>query len=105
MERLAGIASAKSGATRALLEEAIAGGHLNAGRLVEAERDARHALDYFATTDFLTFHANSAMILGDILRAAGRPTEADAAFTRALDLYTQKGSLISVELAAARLAD
>ena len=105
VERLAGMASAKSGSTRALLEAAMAGGHLNAGRLLEAERDARKAVDYFATTDFVTFHANSAMIFGDILRAAGRRTEADAAFKQALDLHARKGSLVGVELATARLAD
>ncbi len=50
----------------------MAAAHLAAGRLAEAERDARSAVDYFATTDFITFHANSALILGDVLRAAGR---------------------------------
>jgi tetratricopeptide (TPR) repeat protein len=104
VERLAGMASAKHGHPRALLKAAIAGAHLNAGRLAEAERDARSAVDYFATTDFITFHANSSLILGDVLRAAGRRVEADAAFQTALDLYGQKGSLVSVETAAARLA-
>ena len=104
VERLAGMAAAKHGHARALLEAAIAGVHLNAGRLAEAERDARSAVDYYATTDFITFHANSSLILGDVLRAAGRRAEADAAFQTALDLYGQKGSLVSVKLAAARLA-
>ena len=102
--RLAGIAAAKRGATRALLEAATAGAHLNAGSLDDAERDARSAVDFFAATDFITFHANSALILGDILRAAGRGAEADVVFQRAIDLYSQKGSVMSVELAAARLA-
>jgi len=104
VERLAGMAVAKHGHARALLEAAIAGAHLNAGRLAEAERDARSAVDYYATTDFITFHANSSLILGDVLRAAGRRAEADAAFQTALDLYGQKGSLVSVKLTAARLA-
>ena len=104
VERLAGMAAAKHGHARALLEAAIAGAHLNAGRLAEAERDARSAVDYYATTDFITFHANSSLILGDVLRAAGRRAEADAAFQTALDLYGQKGSLVSVKLTAARLA-
>jgi len=104
VERLAGMAAAKHRHARALLEAATAGAHLDAGRLAEAERDARSAVDYYATTDFITFHANSSLILGDVLRAAGRRAEADAAFQTALDLYGQKGSLVSVKLAAARLA-
>ncbi|MEA2673514.1 MAG: hypothetical protein QOI92_706 [Chloroflexota bacterium] len=82
----------------------MAGAHLSAGRLMEAERDARSAVEFFATTDFITFHADSALILGDVLRAAGRHAEAHGAFQRALDLYEGKGSLVSMETAAARLA-
>ena len=92
---------------RVAIDTSAAGGgdgsaHLVAGRLTEAERDARSAVDYFATTDFITFHANSALILGDVLRAAGRPTEADASFQQALDLYQRKGSLVGMRVAAAR---
>ncbi len=104
VERLARIAAGQHGSGRALLQAAIASAHLNAGRLAEAERDARSAVGYFSTTDFITFHAESALILGDILRATGRRAEADAAFQRALDLYRQKGSLVGMKTAAARLA-
>jgi tetratricopeptide (TPR) repeat protein len=104
-DRLARMASTKSGATRALLDTALAATHLRAGALEEAERDARSSIEFFATTDFLTFHANSAVILGDILRAAGRGDEAVVAFQLARDLYEQKGSRVSVELVAARFAD
>jgi len=104
VERLAGMAAARHGQARALLEAAVAGAHLNAGRLAEAERDARSAVDYYKTTDFITFHANSSLILGDVLRAAGRRAEADAAFQSALDLYGRKGSLVGVKIAEARLA-
>jgi class 3 adenylate cyclase/tetratricopeptide (TPR) repeat protein len=104
IERLAGMAAASNGAVRATLEAAMAAAHLDAGALAEAERDARSSVDFFATTDFITFHANSAVILGDVLRAAGRLAEADASFRLAHNLYEQKGSRVSVELAAARLA-
>jgi class 3 adenylate cyclase/tetratricopeptide (TPR) repeat protein len=104
VERLAAMAAGRPPETRALLEAAMAAAHLSAGRVAEAERDARSAVGYFATTDFITFHANSALILGDILRAAGRRSEADASFEQALDLYRQKGSLVSVKIAEARLA-
>lgn len=116
MERLAGVAAhwspvvvglrgfGQRGSSRALLEAAMAGAHLSAGRLVEAERDARSAVEFFATTDFITFHADSALILGDVLRAAGRRAEADAEFQRTLDLYRQKGNIVGVKTAEARLA-
>jgi class 3 adenylate cyclase/tetratricopeptide (TPR) repeat protein len=103
-ERLAGLAATNDRATRALLESAIAAAHLQAGALGEAERRARSAIEFFATTDFLTFHADSTVVLGDVLRAGGRHEEADAEFGRALDLYRRKGSLVGERTAAARLA-
>jgi predicted negative regulator of RcsB-dependent stress response len=104
VDRLAGLAATRSGSTLALLDTALAAAHLRDGALEEAERDARSSIEFFATTDFLTFHANSAVVLGDVLRAAGRTAEAVAAFQLAKDLYEQKGSRVSVELVAARLA-
>jgi class 3 adenylate cyclase/tetratricopeptide (TPR) repeat protein len=103
-ERLAGLAATAGQPGRALLETAIAAAHLDAGALVEAELHARNAVEYFATTDFITFHADSVVILGDVLRTAGRRAEADAEFGRALHLYRQKGSLVGETAAAARLA-
>jgi hypothetical protein len=103
-KRLAGLAATAGQPGRALLETAIAAAHLGAGALVEAERQARNAVEYFATTDFITFHADSVMILGDVLRAAGRTSEAEAEYGQALDLYRQKGSLVGEKAAAARLA-
>jgi class 3 adenylate cyclase/tetratricopeptide (TPR) repeat protein len=88
---------------RALLQLAIAGAHLNAGALIEAERYARNAVGFFSRTDEITFHADSLVILGDVLRAAGRSEEADAAFQTALDLYRQKGSVVGERNAQARL--
>jgi len=90
---------------QALLHTAVAAAYRADGRLVEAERDARSAVDYFATTDMLTFHANSAMVLGDVLRAAGRAPEAGEAYGQALDLYRRKGSVVSAAMAQARLAE
>jgi class 3 adenylate cyclase/tetratricopeptide (TPR) repeat protein len=104
VERLAGMAAGVRGYRRAILEAAVAEAHLNRGRLVEAERDARSAVDFYATTDFITFHAQSALILGDVLRTADRPEEAEAAFQQALDLYRQKGNLVGERQALARLA-
>ena len=105
VERLAGMEGGSYVSTKALLHTAMAAGHLAAGRLDEAEREARSAVDYFATTDMLTFHANSAMVLGDVLRAAGRAPEAGEAYGQALDLYRRKGSVVSAAMAQARLAE
>jgi tetratricopeptide (TPR) repeat protein len=93
------------GSSRALLEAAMAGAHLSAGRLIEAEGHARSAVEFFEATDFITFHADSAVVLGDVLRAAGRHEEADAAFRQGLDLYRRKGSLVGEKAAVARLAN
>ena len=83
----------------------MAAAELAYGRLPAAEREARAAVDYFATTDFITFHAQSALILGDVLRASGQSSDAQASFQQALDLYRQKGNLIGIAIAEARLAD
>ncbi len=103
IEAIGAMASEKRQATRALLEGAMAGAQRNAGQLDEAERNARSAVDYFAATDLITFHAETALILGDILRTAGRSKEADGTFERALELFTQKGSLVGMRNAEARL--
>ena len=47
-----------------------------------------------SATDLIVFHAEALVTLGDVLRAAGRISEADVAFGQALDLYRQKGSLV-----------
>jgi predicted ATPase len=75
-----------------------------AGDMDEAEAQARAAVEALATTDMIVFHAEAVVTLGDVLRAAGRASEADAAFRQALDLYRQKGSLAGVDAVEARLA-
>jgi hypothetical protein len=45
-----------------------------------------------------------ALIPGDILRAACHRDDADGVFQRALGLFRQKGSIVGVRIAAARLA-
>ena len=104
VERLEGMLGGTYAATQALLHTAIAAARLAEGRLPEAELNARSAVDYFATTDMITFHANSAMVLGDVLRAASREPEAKDAFRQARDLYARKGSVVSVAAAEAGLA-
>ena len=104
VDRLTGIAAKATGWFRANPLRVLALVRAASGNLDEAEAHARAAVEALTTTDFITFHADALLTLGDVLRSAGRTTEADAAFQQALDLYRQKGSLVSVEIAAARLA-
>ena len=102
-ERLSGMLAGTDRMHAALLQMAMAAAELAGGRLAEAERNARSAVGYFETTDFLTFHAKSLLVLGDVLRAAGQPSAAGESFLQALDLYRRKGNLIGIAIAEARL--
>ena len=104
IDRLERITAEARGWVRALPESAIAVVHLAAGRIGDAERYARSAVDILATTELITWHAEAEMVLGDVLRTEGRREDADAAYERALDLFRQKGNLIGSRTAEARLA-
>jgi tetratricopeptide (TPR) repeat protein len=104
VDRLNEIEAQATGWQRAIRLRVIALVRAASGNLDEAEAHARAAVEAFTTTDFILFHANALLTLGDVLRSAGRTSEADAAFQQALDLYRQKGSLVGVKTAAARLA-
>jgi tetratricopeptide (TPR) repeat protein len=104
VDRLTEIAAKRTGWLRANWLRVIALARAASGDLDEAEAHARAAVEAFTTTDFIPFRADALLTLGDVLRSAGRTSDADAAFQEALDLYRQKGSLVSVEIAAARLA-
>jgi predicted ATPase/class 3 adenylate cyclase len=69
------------------------------GRHPEAERLALEALRLAAETDDLNMHADTLMDLAEVLRLAGRDAEASRAAEEALDLYRQKGNLVSAERA------
>ena len=75
-----------------------------AGDLHDAEAQARASVEGIAVTDFVVFHADALLTLGDVLRSVGRGAEADAAFRQALDLYRHKGSIVGVGTVEARLA-
>jgi tetratricopeptide (TPR) repeat protein len=55
-----------------------------------AEHLAREALALIAATDFLNDHGSTLLDLAEVLRAAGRPGEANAAVRQALDLFERK---------------
>jgi class 3 adenylate cyclase/tetratricopeptide (TPR) repeat protein len=104
IDHLAAIAAKETGWIKANRLRVLAMAHAAAGELDEAETQARAAVEEFTTTDFITFHADALLTLGDVLRTAGHRSDADAAFQRALDLYQQKGSIVGVRIAEARMA-
>jgi tetratricopeptide (TPR) repeat protein len=67
------------------------------GRTDEAEALAAEAVRLAERTDFLTLRAEAQLDLAEVLNAGGRPDEASAATQRALELYRQKGDLVSLQ--------
>ncbi len=75
------------------------------GRLEEAERLARNALELAEATDFLNMHGQALMDLGGVLRLAGRGSEAVTAVREALRLYERKGNAVAAGQARALQAE
>jgi tetratricopeptide (TPR) repeat protein len=73
------------------------------GETYDAETLAREAVEIAAATDFLTYHADALSDLAEVLEAAGRAEEAREAVRSALDLYEEKGNLVSAGRARRRL--
>jgi DNA-binding SARP family transcriptional activator len=63
------------------------------GRHAEATEFASSAVALAAQTDLLSQHADALLDLAHVLAASGRVREAEAAATKALDLYQSKGNL------------
>jgi len=104
VDRLNELSAKSKGWQRANRLRVVALARAASGELDEAEAQAREAVGILSATDMIVFHAEALLTLGDVLRAAGRAPEADAAFQQALDLYRQKGSLVGVRTAQGRLA-
>ncbi len=73
------------------------------GETYDADALAQEAVELAAGTDFLTFHADALIDLAEVLDAAGRAEAARDAARSALDLYEEKGNLVSAERARRRL--
>lgn len=73
--------------------------------LAEAERLAREALEIASATDDLNTRGACALVLADVLRAAGRDAEAVDAIQRAIAEYQQKGNVVMAERAHALLGE
>jgi tetratricopeptide (TPR) repeat protein len=67
------------------------------GELGEAETLAREAVALTEGTQFPDWKADTLLDAAEVLRAAGRPEEANAAARDALRLYEAKGNLVSAE--------
>jgi DNA-binding SARP family transcriptional activator len=73
------------------------------GDLEQAEALAREAVALAAETDFLVLRGDALMDLAEVLRAAGRETDAVPFVEQALELYEQKGNVVAAERAGASL--
>jgi tetratricopeptide (TPR) repeat protein len=73
------------------------------GQLEAAHELARDAVRFAGESDFLSAHGDALLDLGHILRLAGRHREATEAIERAIDLYEQKGNVVSVARARSLL--
>ena len=70
---------------------------------IEAEAIAREALELVGGTDLLELQGDVLLVLGDVLRRAGRDDDARECRERALTLYEQKGNIVSARAARAVL--
>jgi tetratricopeptide (TPR) repeat protein len=73
------------------------------GALEEAERLARETLVLVSGTDALGRHADSLLVLAEILRLSARLDEADKLTNESLRLYEVKGSVVAAERTRALL--
>jgi ATP/maltotriose-dependent transcriptional regulator MalT len=75
------------------------------GDLEAAESLAREAVAFAAESDFLIFHGHALVALAEVLRLAGRSTEAAATVEEAVAKYEQKGHLVWATKARALRAE
>jgi tetratricopeptide (TPR) repeat protein len=73
------------------------------GRGDEAEALAREAVKLAASTDFLTHHGQAFLDLAEVLQLNNVAEEAESALRAGLELYEQKGDLVSAERARVRI--
>jgi class 3 adenylate cyclase len=74
-----------------------------AGRNEQAETLAREAVELAGGTDFLGDRGDAFLDLAEVLQLNGKPHEAAAALAAGLELYEQKGDIVSAERARSRL--
>ncbi len=74
------------------------------GRIDEAEALAHEAVRLVARTDLLQHHGDALVDLAEVLRLGGRLADADAAARQALELFTEKGNVVSAGQARSLVA-
>ncbi len=89
------IATPEDVATQALWRGVRARIRAHEGERDEAEALAREAVRLLEPTDLLTDRGDALLDLAEVLRLAGRATEAEAVARRGLELYERKGNLVS----------
>ena len=75
------------------------------GRLDDGEQLAREAVTLAEATDDINFHGDALMALAEVLCLAERPREAVPVIQEALNLYEQKGNVVSAGKARALLGE
>ena len=75
------------------------------GQYDEAEAFAMKAVRIVAPTDYLDLHADALDGLAEVLRLAGRRSDAAAALRDALELRRRKGNLVGAARAESSLAE
>ena len=71
------------------------------GQPANGETLAQKALRLAEPTDFLNMRGQAYMDMGEVMRLAGRPSEAAAAVAKAVELYEQKGNTVAAGSARA----
>lgn len=71
------------------------------GRIEEAEKLAREAVDRALSTDYLTMQGECWFALAEVLSVAGNDREAREAADRAAEVWQQKGITVEVDRARA----
>ena len=79
--------------------------HARRGDLEEAERLVREGIRVTEPTQYLTDRAFSWLDFAEVLHPAGRIEEAASAVERAIDLFEQKGNVVSADRARTFLED
>jgi len=75
------------------------------GAVEQAERLARETLELVSRTDALNRHAETLLVLAEILRISDRLDEAEGLTVKALGLYELKGNIVAADQTRTLLAE
>jgi class 3 adenylate cyclase/tetratricopeptide (TPR) repeat protein len=75
------------------------------GEFIDAERSARESVEMLAIGDALNYQGLALLDLAEVVRLAGRLSDASDAARQALDRFERKGNVVSADRARAFLAE